>query len=189
MKLNFFAVLFVVGLFCGFASIAEEAAEEGKVTPTKEAKKAKDSGSTEPWKGPSPEEDFSVGAMAGVGFLNSDPGFTLLGTAAVKILDRGFVGDINDQVFLEVAFGPLIQSTGTDLAYSLHLRWDFHRDDEFALYAIGGLGGVFVTEAIRGDTVIYPRFGIGLLYDVALNVSIRAELSREWMTAGVIFRF
>jgi hypothetical protein len=188
-KLALFGYLLLLAL-CANANLllADDVPDEPAVKAAAKPK-TKSESSSEPWKGPPAEENFTAGAMAGAGFSNVNAGFLVLGTAAIKIVNRGFADEIDDQVFVEAAAGPLVSGLGTDVVYSVHLRWDFQRDDNLSLYAVGGFGGVLVTQAIRGPSLIYPRFGLGLFYSIQGNLSLRAELSREWITAGVSFKF
>jgi len=143
----------------------------------------------EDWKGESPKHEMTAGGMAGLGILGGSAGVAIMGSVAKKIVNRGFVSDINDQVFVEVAAGPLFISGSTVFVYSTHLRWDFYRDEVLAPYAIGGLGG-HVTGAALGSTwALFPRFGAGVLWKVAQMFSVRAEVSHEFTGAGVQVAF
>src|SRR4051794_7163958 len=71
---------------------------------------------------PSPAQ-LTFSGMAGLGILDSTAGFQVLGSAATKLVNRGFIPDINNQVFLEFQFGPLFVASSTAWFYSAHLRW------------------------------------------------------------------
>lgn len=142
-------------------------------------------GSGGDWKGPSPLTEFSAGFLGGLTLNGSSAGGVILGHVAKKIMHRGLVGDdINDQVFLEVQVGPEFVSGITALGVSTHLRWDFNRDDDFALFAIGGLGAHFGT----GFNQVHPRFGVGALWYFEW-FGVRAEMSERWILAGAHFSF
>lgn len=58
------------------------------------------------WKGAPYPNQFTGGAMMGLGIRDSSAGFSMLGTIAAKIVPQGFIPDINNDVFLEAAGGP-----------------------------------------------------------------------------------
>ena len=117
--------------------------------------------------------------------LHGSVGGVVHGTVGFKVLDRGFVGgDINDQVFFELQGGPEFILGSTYFGPSGHLRWVFHRNEDVSLFALGGFGGLLGT----GVTQFAPRFGVGALYHMEI-VDIRAEMSHNWITAGVQFPF
>ncbi len=147
------------------------------------------------FKGHSPTYQFNVGGLTGLGVVDSRPGYSLLGTAAVKIINRGFVEDINNQVFLEVAFGPLFVGGGTAFQYSFHLRWDFVKDEDWTFYAVGGLGGVITGSSYspiplgpaKASSMFYPRLGLGAMWGLFSVASLRFEISHELLAMGVVF--
>ena len=142
----------------------------------------------EMWKGQSPGTRFNIGAMGGLAIVGSSAGGVLLGNVAVKILNRGFVGnDINDQVFVETQVGPVFFAGSTHVNLNFHLRWDFHKDEDVSLYALGGAGSL-ISSNVAMSSQFYPRFGLGAMYHFAM-VSARAEISHESITAGVQFDF
>ncbi len=147
------------------------------------------------FKGQPPPYQFNLGGLAGLGVVDSRPGFSLMGTAAVKIMNHGFAEDINNQVFLEAAFGPLFVSGGTAFQYSFHLRWDFVKDEDWTFYGLGGLGGVITGSSYspiplgptKASSMFYPRFGIGAMWGLFDIASLRVELSHELIALGIVF--
>lgn len=151
------------------------------------AGRADDGTPHEMWKGPSRPSQFDVGALAGASIMNGSAGFGLMGTGAIKIVDRGFANDLSDQVFVEAEMGPTFISNSTVFTYSIHLRWDFNKDDDLAFYALGGVGGSFAGAALANQVQVYPRFGVGLLWRFADRLALRAEISHELLAAGISF--
>lgn len=138
----------------------------------------------EKWKGTPPTQRFNFGGLMGMGIIDSTTGFAVRGTAAVRLLQRGFVGDdINNQVFLEGHLGPAWLPGATFGQYSAHLRWDFHLDDFWTLYSVGGFGGAFRSDRF----IVLPRFGIGAVWDVFAQFGLRAELTADFIGVGVHF--
>ena len=139
----------------------------------------------EMWKGESPATEFTVGGGAGASFngTRSLGGIFLL-NAAKKIVDRGFVPDINDQVFLEAQGGMELYSFGNNFTGSLALRWDFHKDDDLSLFATGGLG----TRLGSSLTQFFPHLSLGVIWHLDV-IDIRTELSQNWLVAGISFSF
>jgi hypothetical protein len=144
---------------------------------------------TEEWKGKANEQEFTMGAMTGLGLYNGNAGFTLIGHLAKKIVDQGFVPEINNQVFAEVEVGPLFVLGSVAWMYGLHLRWDFIRDETWTIFALGGVGGSITSSSIDNSFRIAPRFGIGSLYAISDQWKIRAELSHNLILAGFSFGY
>jgi hypothetical protein len=145
----------------------------------------------EDWKGTSPTHTLTFGALAGLGLVDATGGMALRGFLSKKIVDRGFVTDVNDQVFLEAAAGPVFLTGTTALAFSAQLRWEFNKDEEYALYAVGGVGGIHTGVAYSrvNELRLYPRFGIGGLWNFADVLAIRAELAQDFIGLGVQVTF
>lgn len=147
------------------------------------------------FKGEPPTYTFNLGGLAGVGVVDSRAGFALLGTAAAKIINKGFAGDINNQVFLEAAFGPLFVAGVTAFQYGFHLRWDFVKDEDWTFYGVGGLGGVITGSAYspipagptKASSMFYPRFAVGAMWGLFPMANLRFELSHELIALGVVF--
>ncbi len=139
----------------------------------------------EDWKGQPPSQEFTLGGLFGLGIVDSSGGASVLGSVAKKILNQGFVPDINNQVYVEAEVGPLFTSGTTVFFYSGHLRWDFQKDDLWTFYALGGLAGD-VTGAKLGDHwELYPRVGVGALWNIGMNWSVRGEVSHELIAVGI----
>lgn len=143
----------------------------------------------EDFKGEPPATEVTFGALGGLGIINSRAGFSLLGTAAKKIVNKGFAPDINNQVFIEVQAGPMFLSGGPAFVYSAHLRWDFPKDEQWTLYALGGLGGYATGADLGSQWLLFPRFGVGAMMYLNDNLSLRAEVSHELIATGVSFAF
>ena len=142
---------------------------------------------SEDFKGKSSAVEWTMGAMTGLGVLDSAGGFALVGNVARKIVHRGFIPDINDQVFVELQMGPLWMKGATALFYSTHLRWDFRKDAEWTFYALGGLGGHFSPRALGDHATLLPRLGVGAFWRVAPLVNLRGEFSHELLAVGVSY--
>ncbi len=135
------------------------------------------------WKGEPPKAFFNAGGMTGVGVLDSVAGVSVLGVGAVKLAHKGFIEDFTNQVYLEAQAGGLFLGGTTYFQWALQLRWDFVYDDYWTFYAIGGLGGM----SGGGRGIFYPRFGIGAQWNLFVVCGIRAEITRDFMGAGLIF--
>jgi len=144
---------------------------------------------TSDFKGEPPTREFTSGGMAGVGQVYSEFGFAVIGSVAKKILNKGFVPDINNQVFVELQGGPLFINKSTLAVYSAHLRWDFVKDINWTLYGIGGLGGSVgkLVEGGKSEFVLNPRFAAGAFVSITSFIALRLEASSQWTTLGVSF--
>lgn len=144
----------------------------------------------EPFKGASDGTQFMAGFGAGLGIISGQPAFDVLGFVAKKIVDRGFVPDINDSVWVELQTGPAITQGVLAIPYSAHLRWDFTRDEQWTFFATGGLGGTVVGISAPSTRVeIFPRFGVGALLHIFPGIALRGDLSHEFTGVGAAFQF
>jgi hypothetical protein len=143
----------------------------------------------EDWKGPSESAEWSLSALTGLGIVNATPGFAIMGAAAKKILDRGFVPDINNSVWIETEMGPVIAKGSAAFQFSGHLRWDFVRNDDWTFFAIGGFGGSSTGEKLGDKFEFYPRFGAGALWKIFADFDVRGEVSHELIVLGAQFKF
>lgn len=136
------------------------------------------------WQGKGYENRFTASILGGL-VLEKSAGFSLIGILGTKILDKGFIPDINDQVFLELSLGPMLFSNQTALGYSFHIRWDFHKNYLWSFYSTGGVGGSFSNSSLP----FFPRFAIGTLIHFFEQFSFRIEVSHEFSGIGVFFQF
>lgn len=143
----------------------------------------------EDWKGEPYLSQVMLSALSGLALIDNHTTFTILGAAAKKILDRGFVKGINDSVWGEAEIGPAFYGGSAGLVYSVHLRWDFNKDPNWTFYALAGFSGNVLPMNLGGRNEFFPRFGLGALFHLVENLSIRAELSHELMVAGAQFEF
>ena len=144
----------------------------------------------EAWKGAPDPSRFHVGALAGLGIMDSSAGFEILGTISKKIVDVGFAPDINNSVSMELQAGPLLIHSTTVFAYSTHLRWDFKKNVNWTFYAVAGLGGHITGASLGSRFLLFPRFGAGLIRHLGLNApALRLELSHERISLGGIWGF
>ena len=135
----------------------------------------------EDWKGESEASVLSVGGLTGLGLVRGSSGLVLLGTVSKKIVNRGFVPDISNSVSLEGQVGPTLFAGVTNWMYSVHLRWDFEKDRNWNLFALGGLGG----NAGGNSSELAPNFGVGALWKMAGPLNIRFQLTHNLIVAGV----
>lgn len=141
----------------------------------------------EDWKGTSDPSQLDFGGMAGLGNLGGSAGFTAVGTLSKKIVAEGFIADINDSASIEIQIGPVFLQTHTPFFYSGLLRWDFKKDENIGFYAIGGIGGFTAGQVVGTGATIFPRFGVGVMWDVFKGpIVVRGELSHELITVGIV---
>ncbi len=138
------------------------------------------------FKGEVPPGEIQAGMLLGLSMINSSGGFSLLGTVARPIVEKGWADDVADQVLLELELGPAFFSGDSGLLFSTHLRWDFHKDADWAFFALGGLFG---RAGLGGGWPLYPRFGVGALQKLQSNLWLRGEVSAELIVVGATFPF
>lgn len=143
----------------------------------------------EDFKGPAADNDYTVGGLMGANEYNGKYGLGIVGNFARRVIQHGFVPDINDQVFVELELGPSFFADGSALFYSAHLRWDFEKDYDWTFFALGGIGGYKTFEKKGNEFRIFPRFGAGVLFRLTPEVKLRAEVSHEYISLGALFCF
>ena len=136
----------------------------------------------EEWKGRAPAGKATLGALMGVG-LESGGHFALMGAAAWMVDEDGFIPEITDQAYIETEMGAGFGKNSRFL-YSVHMRWDFVRNRQWTPFVIAGLSG-----GSGGDFTLAPRFGIGSFWQVSEGWTVRGEISRDLILAGVSFGF
>lgn len=143
----------------------------------------------EDWKGEPYLSQVMFSALTGLAIIDNHTTFTVLGAAAKKILDRGFVPEINDSVWIEAELGPAFNAGNAAFVYSAHLRWDFNENSTWTFYALAGFAGNITPVKLGGHDEFYPRVGLGAVVHLIENLSIRGELSHEFVVAGAQFEF
>jgi|GEM_PF-875600 len=145
--------------------------------------------SSDDFKGRLDPEEFDGGALAGMGIVDGNAGFALVGHIAHKIIRNGFIPDLADSVSIEAQFGPIFGLGQTTLHYGAHLRWDFQQNQTWSFYALGGVGGNYSNYATGGRTEFFPRLGLGAYLKIFQNFDARVEISHELVALGATFPF
>lgn len=142
------------------------------------------------FKGKPPEGVFTFGVAAGIAPMGASGGLVPIGNVGAKIVNTGFVPDINNQVWVEIGGGVHVAFNGGLVSglFSTHLRWDFIVNDEWTLFAAAGAGGYVTTVAGSTTFVMFPRVAIGAVYYFVPQVGLRLDLSHEWTTVGLQVR-
>jgi hypothetical protein len=141
----------------------------------------------EDWKGTVDQSQLDFGGMVGLGNMGGATGFGVVGTVSKKIINQGFVPDMNNSASVEIQIGPVFLPTHTPFFYSGLLRWDFKKDENIGFYAIGGIGGFTAGSAFGTSATIFPRFGVGVMWDVFKGpILVRGELSHELIAVGIV---
>jgi hypothetical protein len=138
--------------------------------------------SMEDWKGDTESSQLGIGALMGLGIVDSQTGVAMMGTISKKVLSHGFVPDIANSVSMETQLGPVLRAGEAIFTYSAHLRWDFQKNETWTFYARGGIGGNIET----GRTPVYPRTGVGAFWNPGGNFNLRAEISHELIGIGAV---
>lgn len=152
------------------------------------AAKAEPQSSEELWKGNPYDRNFTLGLLQGIGFPSGSVGYAVNGYVGIKVLHKGFVPDINNQVFGELFFGGLFGG-GDGTNFGAQLRWDLHKDYLWSFYAVGGLGVGIYGPAIARTTRIFPRIGVGAFWHLFEGLSFRAEVTESLIAVGIATGF
>lgn len=143
----------------------------------------------EDWKGTPAHPMVRLSALTGLGVLDSRIGLPLAFMASGRVIEHGFIGDLNDSVSAEALIGPLWVEGRTAWNWGARLRWDFEKDANWTIYALGGVGGHITPSSLGSRFTFLPHFGIGLFYRIHSLFDVRAEVSHDLIAAGVSFPF
>jgi hypothetical protein len=143
----------------------------------------------EEWKGKGYDQQFQVSALTGMTLMGNTAGFGIMALLAKQILNKGFFPDMANQAYIEASFGPAFMTGGTGFQIGAHLRWDFHKNELWSLYALGGLGWDIIPAGFTKAHAIHPRFGLGAFWHLFPQVSFRGEISHEFTGVGAAFMF
>ncbi len=152
------------------------------------AAKADTTSTEELWKGAPYDQKISLALIQGIGFPNGSVSYAVNGYLGFKILNRGFVPDINNQVYGELIFGGLFGGGG-GTQFGAQLRWDLHKDYLWTFYGVGGLGVGVYGSAPTSTTRFFPRIGVGALWNLFEGMSFRAEVTESLIGVGVATGF
>lgn len=117
---------------------------------------------------------------------------------AYRILDTGFIDDVNDSFYLEggagLTFYGTVNSqthvTGFNLIATA--RWDFQYNLEWTMFANLGFGFNAVSKVENRDVPgggFFPAIGVGTVYSVTEEMGIRFDLSYQYLGIGLLYRF
>ena len=131
----------------------------------------------------------------GLNYFNS---FGIQARYATRIVDKGFIPDINNSFYIEGGFGLTFygtqgtQSGITGLNVIATGRWDFQFIPEATFFADLGLGfnGVSNNAASQvSGANLFPAFGVGAMFNFTSEWAARADLSYQFFGAGLLHRF
>ena len=141
------------------------------------------------WKGTTEVSPYEFGLMTGLGLHGTATAWSFLASAAYQIQPKGWIDEVDERVWAEVQAGPAFFTAGTGMQYSIHGRWDFTYDSHWTAYGLGGFSGFILPSALGSTFTFHPRFGVGLEYQTKTPLMFRAEISHEFMGAGIALNF
>ncbi len=164
-------LVLAVGALIGFGSLQAQAADPWKVTP--------------------PESNWAIAAMGGLGLPGSSTGLAASLAMSRKIWAGGWIADISNDVHGELQagwvflFGAPANYTLFAIPAALVLRWDFHLNEQFTFFALGGAGFTLTYWAGVNGYAFYPKLAIGVLWRFAKHFALRGEISHEQTVVGI----
>lgn len=125
----------------------------------------------------------------------------------IPIAPNGFIGKLNDAVFLEpgvqFVYWDDFHHTRTGVMVPILMRWDFFLTRAWTLYgSVGVVFGFFTDDEDRfrvrdARDIFYPSrrpgffqvaFGGGAMWNFSPNTSLRLDASTQMLAIGVVFR-
>jgi hypothetical protein len=147
----------------------------------------------EEWKGHTVVSPLELGILGGAAPFGTDVHWSVLMTGAVLLEETGWADDLDDRIWIELQAGPaffdLPGGSQSGFQYSAHLRWDFTYNEFWNFYGLGGLAGFKLPSGLGNSLTVRPRFGVGVQYQTKAALMFRAELSAEFIGAGIGFNF
>jgi opacity protein-like surface antigen len=136
-------------------------------------------------------QDNNVFLGAGLNYFSSAG---LQARYAYKLIDKGFIPDINNSFYIEGGLGLTFYQTpsATGISFMVMGRWDFQLDKTWTFF--GDLGfGVSSVSNNQGSNVsgggAFPCVGVGAMYNLADDWAVRGDISYQFFGAGVLHRF
>lgn len=194
MKADFksMAVRGVLGLGLFWLSAGGASAFAADETPTVSATaapapRAVPMATPELWKGKLSDRDWEVGGIAGLALVEPNYGISLQAQISKRIFPDGWVEDITNPVSIEISAGPAFVKGHSPFTMATQLRWDFERDEDWTLFAVGGLGAQFTGVELGDRSLVHLRFGVGAFKRLDERMRLRMEASHEVLGVGVTY--
>ncbi len=180
-----------LGLFCvsvvAANAFAADEAPTVQATPSAPLVRAVPMATPELWKGKLSDRDWEVGGIAGLALVEPNYGISLQAQISKRLFADGWVEDITNPVSIEISAGPAFVKGHSPFILSTQLRWDFERDEDWTLFAIGGLGAQFTGVELGDRSLVHLRFGVGAFRRLDERLRLRMEASHEILGVGVTY--
>jgi hypothetical protein len=195
MKADFKSMAFrgVLGLGLFWMSFGVASAFAADETPTVQATSSSPAvrsvpmATPEDWKGPLSDRDWEVGGIAGLALVEPNYGIALQAQISKRLFSEGWVEDITNPVSIEMSAGPAFVKGHSPFILATQLRWDFERDQDWTLFAVGGLGAQFTGPELGDRSLVHLRFGVGAFKRLDERLRLRMEASHEVLGVGVTY--
>lgn len=136
--------------------------------------------------------DLFIGA--GLNFFSA---FGLQTRFAHRVVEQGFIPEINNSFFLEGGFGLTFYGTkrgedATGFNFLITGRWDFMMDPMWTFFGNLGLGYNAVSNSRKDDVKgggLFPAIGVGAIYNLTPEWGLRGDFSYQFLGAGLTHRF
>ncbi|MBI3541836.1 MAG: hypothetical protein HY075_00990 [Deltaproteobacteria bacterium] len=122
----------------------------------------------------------------------------LQGRFAYRVLDKGFVPELNNSIYLEGGVGMTFygsrggQDGVTGFSLLATVRWDFQLNDYVIFFADLGAGYTGVSNSkqdfVKGAN-LWPALGVGAIVNVTNEWAVRGDLSYQFLGVGLLHRF
>lgn len=152
--------------------------------------------STEAFKGSPMPQNMDAAVGIGFGFFDS---FGLQSRAGYRLLEEGFIPDLNDALFVEAGLGLTMYgsqknySNVTGFHLASQIRWDFNYNQDWVIFSTLGFGYNFVSNVNRNKDMAgggpFPTIGAGVMYNIEKNWLARFDLSYQFLGVGMGYRF
>lgn len=174
----------------------EDKAKAGPVYKSVENPDEQSSGGGDYFEGKPPVHAQNIFGGLGVDFFES---FGIQARYAYRVLTDGLIEGLNNPLYLEGGLGMTFYGTQvgkrgvTGFNVVLTGRWDFQMDEQWIFFADAGFGVTAVSSGLKADDVrgggFFPAVGVGAMFNINQDTAVRADVSYQFLGAGLLYRF
>lgn len=140
---------------------------------------------------------YAQNFFVGLGFDYFDA-FGVQGRYAVRVLD-GLIEGLNNPLNIEgglgaTFYGDVKGKRGVSgFNFVVTGRWDFQMTSEWVFFANAGFGFNAVSSGLTAEDVkgggFFPAVGVGAMFNFLPDWAVRADVSYQFIGAGIVHRF
>lgn len=193
VKSSYVICILACALIGGSAGAAQPTKPE---QPRYRSVEPSDHSSDEPFEGVPPVQEQNFFGGLGYDYFDS---FGLQARYALRVLTDGLFEGLNDPIYLEGGLGLTVYGDTkgkkgvTGFNFVVTGRWDFQLDQAWVFFAGAGFGFNAISSGLLAEDVagggFFPAIGVGAVYNLTPEWGLRADVSYQFLGAGLTHRF